>query len=233
MKSLLSDSKTDMLYKVQCAFESQQQIACDMLLEFSEEPNSLCFYKNNFIPTDFFAMSYVIETSHNQVTILSFQKCSLDSEGVDLFLDKVNTGKLDNIRYIGFNEKNCTVSEFKLFFKILCELQNSIETLDLQSVDINRPGIVRLLLELHFSNLHTLKTGSIRKLPIFSKVRCIEYYSSEVRDYNNRNDIQYVGILTKEYCNAVHYNYHSELLSYCCNPINVMPKINTYLFRRC
>ena len=233
LKSLMSDSKTDMLYKVQCAFESQQQIACDMLLELSEEPNSLCFSKNNYIPTDFLAMSYVIETSHNQVTKLLFKKCSLDSEGVDLFLDKVSTGKLENIRYIGFNKKNCTVSEFKLFHKILCELQNSIETLDLQSVDINRPGIVRLLQDLDFSNLHTVKTCCIRKLPIFSKVRCIEYYSSEIRDYENKNDIQYVGILTKEYCNAVHYNYHSELLSYCCNPINVMPKINTYLFRRC
>ena len=233
LKSLMSDSETDMLYKVQCAFESQQQIACDMLLELSEEPNSLCFSKNNFIPTDFLAMSYVIETSHNQVTKLFFKKCSLDSEGVDLFLDKVSTCKLENIRYIGFNEKNCTVSEFKLFFKILCELQNSIETLDLQSVDINRPGIVRLLLELDFSNLHTLKTGCIRKLPIFSNVRCIEYYSSEVRDYKNKNDIQYVSILIKNYCNAVHYIYHSEMLSYCCNPINVMPKIKTYLFRRC
>ena len=41
----MSDSKTDMLYKVQCAFESQQQIACDVLLELSEEPNSLCLLK--------------------------------------------------------------------------------------------------------------------------------------------------------------------------------------------
>ena len=233
LKSLMSDSETDMLYKVQCAFESQQQIACDMLLELSEEPNCLCFSKNNFIPTDFLAMSYVIETSHNQVTKLLFKKCSLDSEGVDLFLDKVSTGKLENIKYIGFNKKNCTVSEFKLFHKILCELQNSIETLDLQSVDINRPGIVRLLLDLDFSNLHTVKNGCIRKLPIFSKVRCIEYYSSEIRDYTIKNDLQYVSILTRNYCNAVHYNYHSEMLSYCCNPINVMPKINTYLFRRC
>ena len=156
LKSLMSDSKTDMLYKVQCVFKSQQQIACDMLLELSEEPNSLCFSKNNFIPTDFLAMSYVIETSHNQVTKVSFQKCNLDSEGVDLFLDKVSRGKLNNIRYIVLDKSNCTVSEFKLFFKILCKIWHSIETLKLQSVDIYRPSIVKLFNGIEFSNLCNL-----------------------------------------------------------------------------
>ena len=234
LKSIMSDSKTDMLYKVQCAFESQQQIACDKLLELSEEPNSLCFSKNNFIPTDFLAMSYVIEASHNQVTKLLFKKCSLDSEGVDLFLDKVCTGKLDNIRYIGFIKKNCTVSEFKLFIKILCKIQHSIDTLDLQSVDIYRPCIVRLLQDLEFSNLCTLKTGhisSINKLPIASKLHYIEYNSSEVQDY--KAYFHYVHLLTKYHCNAVHYNIHFEMLSYCCNPINLMPKTNIDLFQRC
>ena len=234
LKSLMSDSKTDMLYKVQCAFESQQQIACDMLLELSEEPNSLCFSKNNFIPTDFLAMTYVIETSHNQVTKLLFQKCSLDSEGVDLFLDKVSTGKLDNIKYLGFNKKNCTVLNFKHFFKILFEIQHSIETLDLQSVDIYRPNIVRLLQDLEFSNLCSLKIhhiSSISKIPISSKLHYIEYNSSEVQDYNEY--FHHVGIVTKNYCNAVHYNVRFEMLSYCCNPISLMPKTNTELFKRC
>ena len=157
LKSLMSDSKTDMLYKVQCAFESQQQIACDMLFVLSEEPNTLCFSNNNFIPTDFLAMRYVIETSHNQVTKLSFQNCSLDSEGVDLFLNKVSKGKLENIRFIGLGKKKCTVSEFKLFFKILCKIQHSIETLELESVDIYRPSIVKLFNGIEFSNLCTIK----------------------------------------------------------------------------
>ena len=157
LKSLMSDSKTDMLYKVQCAFESQQQIACDMLLELSEEPNSLCFSKNNFIPTDFLAMSYVIETSHEQVTKISFQNCSLVSEGVDLFLGKLSTEKLDNIKCIRLYKKNCIISEFKLFFKILCKIQHSIETVELEYVDIYRLGIVKLFKSIEFSNLHTLK----------------------------------------------------------------------------
>ena len=157
LKSVMSDSRTDMLYKVQCAFESQQQIAGDMLLELSEEPNSLFFYRNNFIPTDFLAMNYIIETSHDQVTKISFQKCSLDSEGVDLFLDKVSTGKLNNIKYLRLDKSNCTVSEFNLFFKILCKIQHSIETLELQSVDIFRPSIVKLFNGIEFSNLCTLK----------------------------------------------------------------------------
>ena len=213
LKSLMSDSKTNMLYKLQCAFESQQQIACDILLELSEEPNSLCFSKNNFIPTDFLAMSYVIETSHNQVTKLFFKKCSLDSEGVDLFLDEVSTAKLDNIRYIGFNKKNCTVSEFKLFYKILCKIQNSIE-LNLQSVDINRPGITKLLRGFKLSNL--------------SKLGYIYYNTSSLNEY-----LKLICVLSAICCGAVHYNYSFEMLSYCCNPIYLMPKANMELFLRC
>ena len=180
LKSLMSDSKTDMLYKVQCAFESQQQIACDMLLELREEPNSLCFSNNNFKTTDFLAISYVIETSHNPVTKLSFKKCRLDLEGVDLFLDKVSTEKLDNIRYIGLYS-NCTVSEFKLYFKILCKIQHSIETLELKSVNIYRHGIVKLFNDIVFSNLCTLKisdNSSRDKLPVAGKAAIAECLKS-------------------------------------------------------
>ena len=234
LKSLMSDSKTDMLYKVQCAFESQQQIACDMLLELSEEPNSLCFSKKNFIPTDFLAMSYVMETSHNEVTKLLFKKCSLDSEGVDLFLNKVSTGKLDNIRYVGFNKNNCTVSEFKLVFKILKKFQKSIVTLDLKSMDIYRPGIVKLLEGLEFSNLRTLKIRldvSQDIIPIAAKLDYIEYDINEFKRYKKYLD--HVGTLTKKYCHLVHYNCYVEMLSYCCNPISLMPKTNMELFQRC
>ena len=233
LRSLMSDSKTDMLYKVQCAFESQQQIACDMLLELSEEPNSLCFSKNNFIPTDFLAMSYVMETSHNEVTKLLFKKCNLDAEGVDLFLNKVSTGKLYNIRYVGFNKKNCTVSEFKLVFKILSIFQKSIVTLDLKSVNIYRPGIVKLLEGLEFSNLRTLKILGVSgdKIPITAKLDTIEYDINKFKSYEEY--FNHVGILTKHYCHSVHYICHYEILSYCCNPINLMPKTNMELFQRC
>ena len=232
LKSLMSDRKTDMLYKVQCAFESQQQITCDMLLELSEESNSLCFYKSNFISTDFLAMSYVLETSNNKVTKLLFKNCSLDSEGVDLFLDQVSTGKLDNIRYIGFNKKNCKVSEFGILFKILWKIQHSIETLDLQSVDISRPSILFFFYHLEFSNLRTLKislNSTSDAMPIAPKLDYIEYTRrSDVQNYK-----EYVGILTKKYCTAVHYDFHFEMLSFCCNPISLMPKTNTELFQRC
>ena len=237
LKSLMSDNKTDVLYKVQCAFESQQQIACDMLLELSEDPNSLCFSKNNFIATDFLAMSYVIETSHIQVTKLFFQKCILDSEGVDIFLEKLSTAKLDNIRYMGFNKKNCNLSQLNALFNILNKIQHGIETLDLESIDISRSGIIKLFQNLEFSNLHSLKiylqlrnTNQL-KLPIASKVQYVEYSSYETMYYEHH--FYRIGTLTENYCTAVHYNYHFEMLSYCCNPINVMPKTNMELFQRC
>ena len=234
LKSLMSDSKTDMLYKVQCAFESQQQIACDILLELSEEPNSLCFSKNNFIPTDFLAMSYVIEICCNQVTKLLFKKSSLDSEGVDLFLDKVSRGKLENIRYIGFCKKKCKVSEFGIWFKILSKIQHSIETLDIHLVDVSRPGITSLFQDQEFSNLRTLKislNSSRDVMPIAPKLDYIEYNSSRIWHY--KANFELVGILTKNYCNAVQYNCSLEMFSYCCNPISCMPKTNTELFQRC
>ena len=216
LKSLMSDSKTDTLYKVQCAFESQQQIACNTLLELSEEPNSLCFLKNNFIPTDFLAMSYIIETSHH-VTKLLFKMCSLDSEGIDLFLDEVSIGKLDNIKYFGFNKKDCTVSEFRTIFKILSKIQHSVETLDLQSVDISKPGILKLL---RYSTLS--KSSRLR----YFYYDC--YKLSSLRDY-----LRCVLLLSEICCGAVAYNRFFEMLSYCSSPIDLMPKTNMELFLRC
>ena len=130
-----------------------------------------------------------------------------------MFLDKVSTAKLDNIRYIGFNKKNCTVSEFKLFYKILCKIQNSIE-LNLQSVDINRPGITKLLRDFKLSNL--------------SKLGYVYYDTSSLKEY-----LKLICVLSAICCGAVHYNYSFEMLSYCCNPIYLMPKANMELFLRC
>jgi len=204
-----------------------------------EEPNSLCFSKNTFIPTDFLAMSYVIEMSRHQVTKLLFQECTLHSEGIDLFLEKVSATKLQIIRYLGFNKRGCTVSEFEIFFKVLSKVYDTLKTLDLASIDVCKPGITKLLRKLKFSNLRTLKINlfsSVNEIPIDSNLDYIEYdsskvYECKVNDY--RDYLWCVGVLTKCFCSAIHYNRHFEMLSYCCNPIKAIPRNNTDLFQRC
>ena len=61
---IMSDTNLDM-YKIQCAFESQQQIVCDSVLEL-DKADTLSFKDHSLIPTDFLAISYVITTTNHK-----------------------------------------------------------------------------------------------------------------------------------------------------------------------
>ena len=96
---IMSITDLDMLYKIQCAFESQQQIVCDSVLVL-DKADTLSFKDHSLIPTDFLAISYVITTTSYTVTTLTFTDCNLDGEGVALFLEKMSSVHLDHIKCV-------------------------------------------------------------------------------------------------------------------------------------
>ena len=152
---ILSNTDLDMLYKIQCAFESQQQIVCDSVLEL-DKADTLSFKDHSLIPTDFLGISYVITTTSYIVTTLTFTDCSLDGEGVALFLEKVSSDHLDHIKYLGYHKHNCLVSQFKTLNMLLRKL-TSLETLDLLGTELGVQGVQRLTEDVKLPNLSTLK----------------------------------------------------------------------------
>ena len=72
------------LHKIQCAYESQQPVACDLVLESAD--SALCF-KNQYLTTpDFTALGYVL--SNASPITLSLIHCSFNVSGIDAFLSE-------------------------------------------------------------------------------------------------------------------------------------------------
>ena len=158
---IMSNTDLDM-YKIHCAFESQQHIVCDSVLEL-DKADTLSFKDHSLIPTDFLAISYVISTTSYIVTTLTFTDCSLDGEGVALFLEKMSSDHLENIKYLGYHNSNCTVAQLETINVLLMRLTD-LEVLDLEKTELWGEDVKRLTgyTDTELPNLRTLKI----KLPL-------------------------------------------------------------------
>ena len=161
LNSIMSNTNLDM-YKIHCAFESQQHIVCDSVLEL-DKADTLSFKDHSLIPTDFLAISYVISITRHKVTTLTFTDCSLDGEGVALFLEKMSSDHLENIKYLGYHNSDCTAKQLRTINVLLRRLTD-LEVLDLENTELGVKGVKRLTgyTDTELPNLRTLKI----KLPL-------------------------------------------------------------------
>ena len=139
---IMSNTDLDM-NKIHCAFESQQHIVCDSVLEL-DKADTLSFKDHRLIPTDFLAISYVISTTSYIVTTLTFTDCSLDGEGVALFLEKMSSDHLENIKYLGYHNSNCTFAQLDSINVLLRKLTD-LEVLDLENTELGVEDVKRLI----------------------------------------------------------------------------------------
>ena len=239
---IMSTTDLDMLYKIQCAFESQQQIVCDSVLEL-DKADTLSFKDHSLIPTDFLAISYVISTTRYVVTTLIFTDCSLDREGVALFLAKMSSDHLENIKYLGYHKRNCTVDQLDIINMLLRKLSN-LEVLDLGNTELGGGGVNRLTGYTELPNLTTLKI----KLPLqkiqyenvkvlkmlkfrSTKLVLIQYACSKAKSYVERDE--FIFILMKAFSNVICFN--STYRTLCCfnRAFQSFPKTSMEYFQRC
>ena len=156
LNSIMSNTDLDM-YKIHCAFESQQHIVCDSVLEL-DKADTLSFKDHSLIPTDFLAISYVISTTSYIVTTLTFTDCSLDGDGVALFLEKMSSDHLENIKYLGYHKRNSTVAQLETINVLLRRLTD-LEFLDLENTELKVEGVKILTgyTDTELPNLRTIK----------------------------------------------------------------------------
>ena len=106
----------ELIYEVQCAFESQLVELCDYVVG----NGSLYFDDTHITPSDFTALAYVISIASNQVSQLSFKWCTWDNDGVMAFSSVISRSKLHSIKY----SKVCGYQseDFKALNALLCLL---------------------------------------------------------------------------------------------------------------
>ena len=214
LNNLLSNKA--ILYKVQCAFESQQQIFCDSVFEL-DETDTLSLKDDTLISTDFLAICYVIATTHYFIRRLTFTNCRLDREGVALFLVKMSTVHLNNIRYLGYHKQKCTVEQFETLNMLLKKL-SSLEILDLDNTELGVEGVKTLTENVELPNLRSLKI----KLPLKKNIHNEAEILKLLRCCSTKlEQVQYKYPKSKSYLES---RFHIMNMSYafsgsfCCNP---------------
>ena len=138
------------LYKVQCAFESQQNEYCDFVVR----NGTFIFDRNIFTGSDFFALSYVISTTSCPVPSLCFKDCHWDRDATSFISIKKEKQEFLTLKfyYVGkgldesVEEINCVLSQ--LLF---------IEGLDITGLRLNESRISNLTKNITLPRLKYLR----------------------------------------------------------------------------
>ena len=221
---IMSNTDLDM-YKIHCAFESQQHVVCDSVLKL-DKADTLSFKDHSLIPTDFLAISYVISTTSYIVTTLTFTDCSLDGEGVALFLEKMSSDHLKNIKYLGYHKRYSTVAQLETINVLLRRLTD-LEVLDLENTELGEEAVKRLTgyPYTELPNLRTLKiklplnqsrSNSVKVLKMLnfrSTKPVLIHYACRKGIFSIENDY-YIFMLMETFSNVICFNSTDQTI--CC-----------------
>ena len=137
LQIIFMSKKVDNLYRVHCAFESQEPEVCDAVLE---ERGSLSFRNNYFTPNDYNAISYVISAASYPTTKLKFYSCRLDEDGVRHLLKAVNIDRLGSVKTLLFHRRNTTLDQFKVLNLLLTKM-SALEYLNLYKTTLSKNSV--------------------------------------------------------------------------------------------
>ena len=124
----------DDLFKIQCAFESQQPGTCDSVVE-SGNGNQLSFCKKFLNPTDFIAVGYVLKNLTCPIAVeLVLKECNFGHEGVDTLVKEAGD-KLHLIKTVRYHGGACSKEQFRNFIALLQHIPH-LQTLDMTDTTI-------------------------------------------------------------------------------------------------
>ena len=145
------------LFKVHRSFESQQSSTCDSVAQ----GRSIFLKEESLSPLVSTAIAFVISTSQNTISELSFYKCSLTEEGLDILIERAEH-KLSLVTVLCYHGYDCPTEQLRLINKLMHKLP-LLEILDITYTKLFEEDKVKALtFNLNHSNLQVLKIGSPR-----------------------------------------------------------------------
>ncbi len=154
LNQIMTSKHSNDLYRIQCAFESQQQIVCDSILEHK----FLEFNDHTFFSPDWSALAYICNETSTAVTRLVFNNCNLDVAGAEVFVEKTREDKTDCIKSLCFSPKTFNKDQRDIFQLLLGKFQFLIE-IGLENTEIGPEEILILIDQLTLSRLHYIGFG--------------------------------------------------------------------------
>ena len=141
---------SELIYEVQCAFESQLVEMCDYVVR----NGSLYFDNTHITPSDFIALGYVISTASKQVSMLSLEHCTWDNDGVMAFSSEISISKLHSIKCLEvFDDQSI---DYKVLNALLCLLP-CLEELSLLIEKLKKSDVHCLTRGVQLPQLRSLK----------------------------------------------------------------------------
>ena len=150
------DLKKDDLFGAQCAFESQQSIACDYVVQ-SGECGTLSLQGHFLTPCDLTAVGFVLKNTSTPVEKLVLDGCKFGIEGRNAFLDEAGDGIL-SVKTLCFHGKACAMDQYQVLNSCMLEM-TSIEVFDLTNTKLGKKKLGKLTDSLTLPNLRTLKVS--------------------------------------------------------------------------
>ena len=144
----------DPLYRVQCAFESQQAIVCDHAIEV--EAGVLRFSYSTLTPADLTAVAYAISTTSHSVTEIAMSQCQIHADHISVFLRKISNKNLKCIQTLYLSHNNIG-DDGAIALAEALKSCNNLQTLHLPANNIGANGAAALAKALKScNNLQTL-----------------------------------------------------------------------------
>ena len=160
--TLISQCQHGTLFNVQCSFEYQQPSACDSVVD----KNSLIFTDHYLTSSDLTAIAYVVLNAKEQCVMkIGFNKCTIGTEEVDIFLKKAHDG-LSVITTLCYHGYDCVTEQLSVVTSLMCSL-SSLKILDLSNTNLGPEEVDALTNRLSHPNLQILKVGS-KGNPLYS-----------------------------------------------------------------
>ena len=161
-EELIKSSRSqDDLFQVQCAFESQQPIICDSVIQSGEE-GSLTLKSHFLTPSDMTAIGFIISIASglHPVNKLVLNRCTLGEEGISAFLNEAGN-QVISIQTLCYHGGNCNMAQLRLV-NVLLGKMSALETLDISNTKLGPLKIKALTSDIHLTNLKELKSGDLK-----------------------------------------------------------------------
>ncbi len=166
VQTIFSSKHADILYRVHCAFESQQSVACDAVIDYGEQQqSSLSFKEIFFTPSDYNAIGYVISEATHPTLALEFYSCRLQESGVE-HLILTSSHRLGEIKTFIFHSETSELNQFSILNSLLSRMK-SLEILDLLKTSLFLKAIETLATNVTLQQLKCL----IIQLPVILPFR--------------------------------------------------------------
>ena len=140
------------LFSIQCAFESQQSITCEFVVQSGD--SGITLRRQFLTPSDFTALGYVMTNASSPVEKLVLDGCKFGQEGASALL-KESGNKVLSFKTFCFHGRDSVREQYQAVNMLLRKME-SLETLDITKTNLGAIKAKDLTFNLTLPHLQTL-----------------------------------------------------------------------------